>query len=412
MRLASALCLGSLFALLTFSATAQSRTSASAEDVGSVSGHIVCSDTQRPARLAQVRLVPTSIAAASGKTSPFQDDAAMGSQLPPVETDMSGAYTVRNAKPGNYFLRVDYDGYLTPLLGFTRAQLAKPGVDDRQRMQQELQIVSVAAHAATQADVTLSRGAAISGTVLYDDGAPAIGVSISLLRRDAKGEFKEEFHPSRYIPPSDDHGRYRIDSLPAGEFMVKADFALNDYTVTTIPMPNGGGGTVQMTMTKVLFDLPVYSGEALRLRDATAVKTDAGQEASGVDLTLPLSKLHRVSGTLIAKDGHTVNAGKVALLYADTREELTNVPVSRDDGQFHFLYVPEGNYILAVQEASDVTQVEVANAAGVQPKFHVEDKTLHSYGTVEQPLTVEGEMSSVLATVPEAGGAATATATP
>jgi hypothetical protein len=37
---------------------------------------------------------------------------------------------------------------------------------------------------------------------------------------------------------------------------------------------------------------------------------------------------------------------------------------------------------------------------------------LHSYGTVEQPLTVEGEMSSVLATVPEAGGAATATATP
>jgi hypothetical protein len=386
---------------LTASAQAVSQTHAP-EDVGTVTGHVLCSDTQRPARLAEIRLVPVGVTAAPAKSNPMDDDAALGGRLPPVQTDMSGGFTVQNVHAGTYYLRVDYTGYLTPLLGFTRDQLAHPTAEMRQRMASELQTVTVAPHVTTRADATIPRGASISGTVLYDDGSPAAGVNLSLFRRNAKGEFKDEFQAfSRFYRSTDDHGRFHIDSLPADSFVLAANFSISETSITTMPMPNGGSGTMQMNIQKVLFSLPLYSGSALRLRDAAVIKTDAGQETPSVDLTLPLSKLHSVSGTLVTKSGHTINAGKVALLYADTREELTNVPINRDDNQFHFLYVPEGNYVLAVQEAKDVTQVEVPNPAGSNPKMHLEDKTVNTYGTTEQPLVLEGEQPSVLVTVPE-----------
>jgi hypothetical protein len=343
------------------------------EDVGTVTGHILCSDTQRPARLAEVRLVPTSITA-SPKVDAYQDLSALGGNLPPVQTDMSGAFTVHNVHPGTYYLRVDYPGYLTSMLSFTRNQLAHPTPDIQKRIASELQ-------------------------VLYDDGSPAVGLGLSLYRRNDKGEFKEDFGSYRFNLTTDDRGHYHIDSLPADSFVLSANFSINESTVTTMPTP-GGNGTMQVNIQKTLFSLPLYSGSVLRRRDATVIKTDAGQETPAVDLTMPLSKLHSVSGTVITQGGHTVNAGKVALLYADTREELTNTPISRDDNQFHFLYVPEGNYILAVKEASDVTQIEVANPPGTTPRMRMEDKTLRIYGTTEQPLTIEGEMPSVFVTVP------------
>ena len=68
----------------------------------------------------------------------------------------------------------------------------------------------------------MNRGAAIAGTVTYDDGSPAIGIRVVLLHRNAKGEFKDEYQPSRFVPPTDDHGRYRVDALPPDDYIVKA----------------------------------------------------------------------------------------------------------------------------------------------------------------------------------------------
>jgi hypothetical protein len=374
-------------------------------DSGSVSGHILCADTQRPARLAEVRLVPTGITAAT-KPNYFEDLAALGNRVPPVQTDMSGNYTIHNVRPGTYYLRVDYTGYLTPILRFSRDQLAHPGPETQQHIAAELQIVNVAPRATAHADATILRGAAIAGTVTYDDGSPAVGLGISLYQRNTKGEFKEEFPIPGLGASTDDKGRYRIDSLPADSFVIAANFSISESVITTMPNP-AGSGTMEMNIQKTLFSLPLYSGNALRLHDATIIKTDEGQDAPNTDLTLPLSKLHGVSGTVTAKDGHAMSAGTVALLYADTREELTNVPIGRDDGRFNFLYVPEGNYILAVQKAEDITQVQVPNPAGSNPKFHLEDKTLHTYGTAEQPLSVQGDAPSVLAIVPDKNAPAT-----
>jgi hypothetical protein len=390
-----------LFALplfLTLSASSQTPAALNT-GTGTVTGHILCADTQRPARLAEVRLVPTSITAAA-KPDPYEDAAALGTRLPPVQTDLNGDYIVRNVHPGTYYLRTDYTGYLTPITSFTRDQLAHPTPDIQKRIAATLQIITVAPHTISHADATLLHGAAIAGTVTYDDGSPAVGLGISLYRRNAKGEFKEEFRPDGSFAATDDHGHFRFDSLPADSFVIAANFSINESAISTIPNPVGTG-TMQINMQKTVFSLPLYSGSAFRLHDAAVIKTDEGQEAPTVNLTLPLSKLHAVSGTVTAKDGHSLNAGKVALLYADNREELTNVPISRDDGRFNFLYVPEGDYILAVQKAEDITQIQVPNPPGSDPKTHSEDKTVHIYGTTEQPLTVQTDTPSILAIVPE-----------
>jgi hypothetical protein len=382
------------------------------EDPGTVSGHVVCNDTQHPARLADVRLVPSSITLPPKDAKNFGQAAynAFGNSLPAVETDMNGGFTLHNVPPGQYILRIDLPGYITPLLEFTPEQLAKPTPAIRQQIDRELQIVTVAPHATVQADATLIRGASISGTVLYDDGSPAIGINVNLLRPDDKGEYKQRFPAGSN---TDDHGHYRFNAVPEGRYVVEADLTLSQQKTISLPMPGSEGSThmMQVVMTMYVFTLPVYSGDALRLHDAKPVEADEGQETPDTGITLPISQLHDVSGTLLAKDGHTINAGKVALLYADDRSQLATVDINRDDGMFHFTYVPEGNYILSVQSASDVTPIEVPNAPGITPRTHTETKTLHTYGATEQPLNVQSDMQSILVTVPEQGSAASAPST-
>jgi hypothetical protein len=394
--------------LATAFATAQSSQHPPApEDLGTVSGHITCNDTQRVARLADVRLVPTSISLPPKDAKNFGEAAynAYGNSVPAVETDMNGGFTIHNVHPGQYYLRVDLAGYVSPLLQFTAEQLAEPTPAIRQRMDRELQIVTVAPHATVQADATIIRGASVSGAVLYDDGSPAIGIGMGLLRPDDKGEYKQRFPDGSN---TDDHGHYRFDSVPEGKYVVEATLSLSQQKEMTIPMP-GTSNTMQIVMSTTVFSLPVYSGDALRRHDAKPVEAATGQETPDTNITLPISQLHDVSGTLIATDGHTINAGKVALLHADDREELGSVDVS-DDGMFHFAYIPEGDYILSVQSASDVTPIEVPNPPGATPRTHTETKTLHTYGTTEQPLKVQSDMQSILVTIPEKGASQTSTA--
>ena len=90
-------------ALLSLTAAAQD---VRRQPVGTVTGHVVCADTQRPARLAAVRLVrvPEGGPPPKGTHFPMGGGAPMGDA---VETGLDGAYTIANVKPGDYYLVVD-----------------------------------------------------------------------------------------------------------------------------------------------------------------------------------------------------------------------------------------------------------------------------------------------------------------
>ncbi len=236
------------------------KATAAPEDFGSVAGRVICADTQRPARLAEVRLVPVALTQAeqpSGKEA--GPSPALGNDLPPIETDMDGRFVAPHIKPGRYYVRIDLDGYITPLLSFTPAQLRHPTPDIQERLRSELTQVTVQPHAPTEVELTLARGGSVSGNVLYDDGTPAISVQVTLLRKDTDGSFTQDLSSTgRILWPTDERGRFHFSSLPPGEYIAQATLALREHSVSSMPMPTGGG-VMEVSMVKTSFELPVAS---------------------------------------------------------------------------------------------------------------------------------------------------------
>ncbi len=385
-------------------------------DAGSVAGHVICGDTQRPARVAQVRLVPLA-AAGAGQVNASKDRQperdAFGNALNAVETAMDGSFQVRNVRPGRYVVRADLGGYVIPLLQFTPKQLRDPDEATLQRMASDLQIVEVRPRAESRVEVTLQHGATISGTVRYDDGSPAIGLGMQLLVSDAEGKWTNAPVAALTFNLTDSNGRYVFPGLPAGRYAVEVILALSEHTTSSMPMPEpmqqgGSATTMEVSMTRTLFELSIFSGDKLRQRDAVGFRVEGSGEDGGHDLLVPLSKLHQVLGQVLAPDGHPLNSGRVVLRYPDDRAEVSSVTIDPATRQFRFPYVPEGSYTLAVENAREVAEAQVPNASGVISETHTEEKALQRYGTREQPLIVANDMEGVLLAVPEVSAGAKA----
>lgn len=378
-------------------AGAQSTTAANPQPAtGWVTGHVVCGDTQRPARLAEVRLVPAEARKSSKAGGPAF---AAGQNVSPVETDFTGAYTVRGLRPGRYVLRVNLDGYITPLPQFDGKQMEQPDAGTQQRMAAELVYVDVRPQAEARADITLQRGAVIAGAVRYDDGSPAIGLGVSLLAADDANGWR----PVQYTyANTDGRGRYHFNSVEPGKYLVQANLSLNEFSNSVMSSPTGDGTIIQMSMQKTVFSLPIYSGDALRKTQATPIAVDAGAETDGNDITIPISKLHQVSGQVLGPGGQTVNAGKVSLLWKDDGSEVASIDISRNDRQFVLPYVPEGSFTLKVENPREVTTIEVPNAAGTQLHLREQEKVVQRFGASEQPLVLTSDTQGVVMRVPEA----------
>ena len=197
------------------------------EALGAVIGHVICSDTQQPARLAHVVLEPIADVQSPAATGPGYHREGLF-HLQTVSLD--GSFSIPAVPPGLYYVVAEQEGYISPLALFTREQLGHPDEATLRRIAHYMTSVSVTAGHTTQTEVDLVRGAAIAGTVRFEDGSPAVNVNVGLLQRDAKGEWKPvrtqhlASHGSDY---TDDQGAYRFSGLPAGEYLVRASIELN-----------------------------------------------------------------------------------------------------------------------------------------------------------------------------------------
>ena len=373
-----------ILALLPTLALAQSPTPRP-EDLGTVTGHITCADTQRPARLAEVTLVAVKSA---------DDDEHKAYTQPNIHTDLTGGYTLANIPPGRYYLRVDLAGYTTPFSQFTVDPLqgSTPGIP--QGMQHELQVVTVTPNSMTRADVTLYRGGSVSGSIFYDDGSPAISANAQLFRRDTSGKF--QLAQGRVL--TDSHGQFIFESLVAGEYIIKVVVVEMERRFGSVRFSDGGSREVYVEMASSF--VPIYSGNVFREKDATVIKVDVGQETDGVDITIPIDRLHEVSGTLLAQDGHVITDGKVELLFADTQDYFTSVYV-HDNGIFRLPYVPDGSYILEVTAARDIALEQISDSPAPGSPTHINRRTTHSYGDLSQPLKVQTSDQSLSLVLPD-----------
>jgi hypothetical protein len=339
---------------------------------GAVTGIVICDDTGKPARFAQVTLT-----AAPAKGQKLDDDSPLPA-LENTETDLDGRFRLEAVKPGEYYAFATLEGYLDPLRGLDFAHLNDLSSDSERsqdaisQWKDHLTEVSVAAHRVSDISLVIERAAEIDGSVSYDDSSPAIGMHFQLFRKTAKNGWTPVGLPLldswSLHATSDSHGRYSVTNLAAGEYRVCA------------LLPSDSEDTAS----------PVCLGNTFRRKKSQTIKVQAGDIATGADITIPLTGLHNVSGNVTAlSDGRPVGHATLRLLYADDREQARQIQLGDDDGgSYSFEYVPEGSYILAVSGAQDADRSGTQSDPGsAKPPRHFADK--------EIPVQVAGDLDGL-----------------
>ena len=361
-----------------------------------MTGHVTLEDTGGPARFASVTLIPvaTNSAPAPANANPSPD------QLPIIvsrvfHTTLDGSFLVPDVAPGNYYVMVDAPAYLSASGLLTRQQLDHPTKEIARQIEQLLVPVAVASGKISTADVRLHRGASLSGNVQFDDGTP-FSTFVSLFRKDPKGEWQRfNAHLGGTAGITDALGHFHLLGLPAGAYRVSIELGVDEDFISQ------QGGEQQGWASSPIYALRIYSPSATREKDAKTFQLTEDQEEAGVQIEVPLSKLHAVTGSLVEKgSGRSINAGHVAVLFADDGKELGSTNVNGDDSSFHLAFVPEGSYTLEVSNVQNVERTRVPNEPGSIPPYTVKERSLQGFGDASQPLVVTTDVQGILIAVP------------
>jgi hypothetical protein len=168
-------------------------------------------------------------------------------------TDQSGRFLIPNLSPGAYIVASNVDGYFGPEIS---------------------SYVYVTEGQTSPATLSLVPSGSIRGNVADDGGAPLANANVQVMRVVYRNGIPSTENAG--AQSSDDDGRYNIVHLRPGE-----------YYVAVAPKP---GGPLIRT----------FSPSALDLSQATGVRIHAGEDISGINITLRKGDLFRISGQVIS----------------------------------------------------------------------------------------------------------------
>ena len=248
-----------------------------------------------------------------------------------IDTDIEGRYQFSQLPPGSYRVTVEKPGYVSLPFGATRST-DRPGPIEVKE-------------AAVRADVALPRGAAIEGRLMTEDGEPVQNAIVSAIRFSCgpAGRRPVVVRQSR----TDDLGRYRVHSLPAGEYYVDAA-ADPIQTVTELSVPGARPPRIART----------YLPGTPRVHEARRVILTTGQDLQGADFPLTSVPVAQVTGQVLNSLGapaavRGIRLQEVGAPPGDVRGMLQG-------NRFTFPIVPPGDYWL---------MATVPGGSGADPEF-------------------------------------------
>jgi len=334
------------FAFLLITCSPVIAVSQSALLPGAVSGHVYCADSHTPCRFAKV-IIQSVPPAKEGNSSPT----ALSSHSYSAATDINGEYQIEGVVPGEYYILGQLPGYLSPY-DLAASEFEKGSQQSSKALEMALIKIVVDPGQTTMSSLSLARGAALGGTIRYDDGALAIDIPVRIYRKDSNGKLvpyqnsagDSALAPLGFSPHTDDRGHFYEPGLPPGTYTVEATLPQSNILPTTI----FGRQSLRVKITTG-DALRVFRGQAYRLKDAAVIELNQGEERSDIDITLPTSGLHTLRGTVAAQvDGHTISRGTIRLLDPDDKSLLRETAI-QEDGTFTFNYVVSGSYLVEIE---------------------------------------------------------------
>ncbi len=357
---------------------------------GAITGTIYCADTDLPARLAVVHLIQGS-----------QSGYAIADT---TTTDLDGRFVFNHVEEGNYYVVAVLPGYEDLMSIMTKSFLEAMASDDRKMLLSTISSVAVTPNQPGQISIRLDRGAAIEGTVTWDDGSPAIGLHVSFALKSGD-ESNSDGPPASSQPPiysgsapttTDDRGHFRILGVLPAEYVVSV-------SVPVRWAANSDANPQAEAMQASIGSMEVYVGGGQRASKAETIKVTLGGASRDADITIPISRMHTIRGQVLLKStNQPPSSATVRLLYADTREPARSMIAP--NGEFEFHYVPEDSFILRAAASPAPAN---GDESGSQPpmgrySMNLEPSGDASEAGAEIPLAVTSDMDGVSISVPDA----------
>ena len=225
-------------------------------------------------------------------------------------------------------------------------------------LRSQSRFLELADGATASVTIRLERGGSITGRVLDDAGEPVtMAQVVAGERQSVNGVVR--LVPSGSAPraTTNDLGEYRVFGLPPGEFIVSAVWnppALRTPSASAPGEPRHGLS-------------PTFHPSTTAFQAARPVSVRAGQETSGVDVTLARVLLGSISGRVTDSTGAVLAARQVSVSLQARRNMSVAGPASfarwKDDGGFVIENVPPGQYaVVAAMRVNDATSSVPAEA--------------------------------------------------
>lgn len=274
-----------------------------------------------------------------------------------IVTDETGTFVFRDLPACRYQLMAQKIAYITARYGATG--IDRPGTP-----------IAVGEGQRVRTRLLMERGAVISGVVRDGRGDPIPNATVQILRfRSVRGEQRLDSVPDT-LRRTDSLGAYRVYGLPPGEFVVGSTLSVDgtrsvgQLTASDIQSAllevRGGASSISSPQTVA----PVESGYAATFyprttnpAEAAAIKLEAGEERTGVDITVELVRLSRITLRVTVPDGRPPGTaqGRFTTLIAvgGFIGSLPLFPSTSYSGEIVMPLVPPGQFSIAVTGSSE-----------------------------------------------------------
>ena len=301
-----------------------------------IRGRVVAADTGQPLRKALVRVVSPQLR--EGRS---------------VTTGADGQYDFKDLPAGRYTLTASKGSYVNLSYGQTRP--SEPGKPLELGENQSVDRI----------DVSLPRGAIITGRVVDEFGEPVADATVMPLRQQYVQGTRRLVNAAGRSSTTNDIGEFRVFGLPPGQSYLSASLRNGMMMPGTSDDRTGYAATY-------------YPGTS-DLSSAQRLTVQTGQTLTEVSIALVLTPTSRISGTVTGRDGRPFTGGMIMAhsrnsTLMDASRLMTQV---RPDGTFLLTNVAPGDYLLrtmrpppttgGVPEAATATvAVNGADVTGVQ----------------------------------------------